>query len=163
MLTTSSSACSILQRSGRPDPNHGDCKKGFYFDRDDIALKGFAKFFKKSSDEEREHGQKFMTYQNNRGGRIVLQEVAKPNRNEWGTPLEAMKAALELEKTVNQSILILHEMASKHGDAHLCDFLESEFLTEQVEGIKELGDWVTKLKRAGDGIGVHILDKEIGQ
>eukprot|EP00094_Tigriopus_californicus_P003506 TCALIF_03372-PA protein Name:"Similar to Soma ferritin (Lymnaea stagnalis)" AED:0.34 eAED:0.34 QI:0/0/0/0.5/1/1/2/0/63 len=62
-----------------------------------------------------------------------------------------------------QSLLNLHEMASKHGDAHLCDFLESEFLTEQVEGIKELGDWVSKLKRAGDGIGVHILDKEIGE
>eukprot|EP00916_Digyalum_oweni_P024476 GHVL01040452.1.p1 GENE.GHVL01040452.1~~GHVL01040452.1.p1 ORF type:complete len:102 (+),score=7.90 GHVL01040452.1:126-431(+) len=47
----------------------------FYFDRDDVALPGFSKFFRKSSDEEREHGEKLMTFQNQRGGRIVLQDI----------------------------------------------------------------------------------------
>lgn len=46
-----------------------------YFDRDDVALKGFSKFFKESSDEEREHAEKLMKYQNKRGGRIVLQPI----------------------------------------------------------------------------------------
>merc|ERR1712198_672700 len=36
-----------------------------YFNRDDQALHGFAKFFQKSSDEEREHGMKLMEYQQN--------------------------------------------------------------------------------------------------
>ena len=31
----------------------------------------------------------------------------------------------------------------------------------QVEAIKHLGDLVTKMKRAGDGLGVHIIDKEL--
>ena len=83
-----------------------------------------------------------MKYQNSRGGRIVLQDVAKPNRNEWGSALEAVEAALQLEKTVNQSILDLHGVASKHDDSHLCDFLETHFVGEQVEAIKELGDLV---------------------
>ena len=52
-------------------------------------------------------------------------------------------------------------MSSDLGDAHLCDFLESEYLTEQVDGIKEIGDLVTKMKRAGDGLGLHVIDKEI--
>jgi len=43
-----------------------------------------------------------MRYQNKRGGRIVLQPIAKPTRDEWSSPLEAITAALELEKTVNQ-------------------------------------------------------------
>ena len=43
----------------------------YYFHRDDQALHGFAKFFKKSSDEEREHAEKLMEYQNMRGGTIV--------------------------------------------------------------------------------------------
>ncbi|EMS58936.1 Ferritin-1, chloroplastic [Triticum urartu] len=34
-----------------------------YFDRDNVALKGFAKFFKESSDEEREHAEMLMEYQ----------------------------------------------------------------------------------------------------
>ena len=37
--------------------------QSFYFSRDDVAFPGFAKYFKKNSDEEREHAQKFMEYQ----------------------------------------------------------------------------------------------------
>merc|ERR1712034_169319 len=133
-----------------------------YFNRDDQALSGFASFFQKNSNEEREHGMKLMTYQAKRGGRVVFQDIAKPSSMEWGTPLEAMEAALELEKTVNQSLLDLHKASDNKGDAHLCDFLEAEYLGEQVEGIKELGDLITKIKRAGDGLGLHIMDKEIG-
>ncbi len=78
---------------------------------------------------------KFMKYQNERGGKIVLQDVAKPNKNEWTSALEAVEAALQLEKTVNQSLLSLHNVASDNNDAHLCDFLESNFLNEQVRSI----------------------------
>merc|ERR1711936_386334 len=80
-----------------------------YFNRDDQALPGFSSFFQKSSDEERAHGMKLMEYQAKRGGRVVFQDIAKPSSMEWGTPLEAMEAALELEKTVNQSLLDLHK------------------------------------------------------
>jgi len=135
----------------------------YYFDRDDVAFPGLYKFFKKSSDEEREHAEKFMKYQNSRGGRIVLQAVAKPSNDEWSSPLAAMQAALELEKTVNQTLLDMHVTASNNGDAHLCDFLESEFLNEQVESIKELGNYVTQLKRAGQGLGEYLFDKELGE
>lgn len=75
--------------------------QAYYFDRDDIAYKGFSSFFKKNSDEERDHGEKFIKYQNRRGGKVVFQDIAKPTTMEWGTPLEAMEAALELEKTVS--------------------------------------------------------------
>jgi ferritin heavy chain len=73
-----------------------------YFSRDDVALHGFAKFFEHSSKEEREHAQKLITYQNKRGGRVVLNPIDKPAKDEWGTGLDALMAALELEKTVNQ-------------------------------------------------------------
>merc|ERR1719334_2934758 len=134
----------------------------FYFSRDDVAYPGFSKYFGKNSDEEREHAQKFMDYQNDRGFRIVLKNIEKPSKDEWGSPLEAIEAALELEKTVNQSILDMHGVASAREDPHLCDFLETHFLTEQVEAIKELSDWATKLKGVGAGLGEHIIDGEIG-
>ncbi|XP_075939208.1 ferritin, spleen middle subunit-like [Anarhichas minor] len=70
----------------------------FYFSRDDVALEGFAHFFKENSDEEREHAQKLLAFQNNRGGRIFLQDLKKPERDEWGSGLEAMQCALQLEK-----------------------------------------------------------------
>ena len=57
-----------------------------------------------------------MKFQVQRGGRIVLNDVKKPAKDEWGTGLDAMQAALELEKTVNQALLDLHKVADANGD-----------------------------------------------
>jgi len=132
----------------------------YYFDRDDVDLKGIHKFFVKNSDEEREHAQKLMKFQNERGGRIVLQDIKAPEKSEWGCALDAMNAALALEKHVNQSLLDLHTTANKHNDAQMADFLEANYLTEQTEAIKELGGYVTNLKRVGTGLGEYMFDKE---
>lgn len=75
--------------------------QAFYFERDDVALLGLHNYFKKASDEEREHAMKFMNYQNKRGGKIALSAIAAP-KNEWGTAQDAMIAALDLEKEVNE-------------------------------------------------------------
>merc|ERR1711999_38172 len=132
-----------------------------YFARDDIALMGFSKRFRDASNEEKEHAESLIDYQNMRGGRVVFREIAKPTCDEWGTALEAIEASLELEKTVNESLLNIHKMADSHGDAQMTDFLEGTYLKEQVEAIKEVADLVTKMKRAGDGLGLHIIDKEL--
>jgi len=119
----------------------------FYFSRDDVALPGFSRFFKENSEEEREHADKLLSFQNKRGGRIFLQDIQKPGRDEWGSGLEAMQGALDLEMKVNQALLDLHKLATEHGDPHLCDFLETHYLNEQVEAIKKLGDYITNLTR----------------
>jgi len=133
----------------------------YYFDRDDVAFPGLHKFFKKSSDEEREHAEKIMKYQNDRGGRIILQPISKPSNDEWNSPLEAITAALELEKTVNTNLLKIHGVAGANNDPQLCDFLETHFLEEQVKSIKELSDYVVQLKRCGTGLGEYIWDREL--
>ncbi|XP_026203493.1 ferritin, middle subunit-like [Anabas testudineus] len=135
---------------------------GFYFSRDDVALPGFAHFFKHESHEEREHAEKLLSFQNKRGGRIFLQDVKKPDRNEWGSGLEAMQCALQLEKNVNQALLDLHKLATQHQDPHLCDFLESHYLNEQVEMIKKLGDYITNLTKMDadkDKMAEYLFDK----
>ncbi|XP_076451123.1 soma ferritin-like [Babylonia areolata] len=132
----------------------------FHFDRDDVAQKGFHEFFKKQSDEEREHAEKLMEYQNMRGGRILLQDVKKPDHDEWGSGLEAMTAALQLEKSINQSLIDLHHLAGSHNDSQMGDFVEDNFLKEQVESIKKISDYITNLKRVGSGLGEFLFDKE---
>lgn len=133
----------------------------WYFDRDDVAMKGLHKYFRENADEENEHAEKLMKYQNTRGGRVVLQKVDKPDKDTWGTPLDAMQAALELEKTVNQSLLDLHKLSASHDDAHLCDYLEREFLDDQVESIKKISEYITNLKRVGNGLGEFLFDKHL--
>ncbi|XP_041033509.1 ferritin, heavy subunit-like [Carcharodon carcharias] len=133
-----------------------------YFDRDDVALRHFAEFFKEQSREEWEHAEKLMKFQNKRGGRIILEDVKKPEQDEWGNGLEAMQRALQMEKNVNQSLLDLHKLSSGNTDSHLCNFLETHFLDEQVKMIKKLGDHITNLRRLGapeNGMGEYLFDK----
>nr|KAF6437634.1 hypothetical protein HJG59_005349 [Molossus molossus] len=136
--------------------------QSYYFDRDDVALKNFAKYFLHQSHEEREHAEKLMKLQNQRGGRIFLQDIKKPDRDDWENGLNAMECALHLEKNVNQSLLDLHKLATDKNDPHLCDFLETHYLNEQVKSIKELGDHVTNLRRMGApeaGMAEYLFDK----
>ncbi|KAL2317094.1 hypothetical protein Fmac_030970 [Flemingia macrophylla] len=134
-----------------------------YFDRDNIALRGLAKFFKESSEEEREHAEKLMEYQNKRGGKVKLQSIVMPlsefDHPEKGDALYAMELALSLEKLTNEKLLNLHRVANKNGDVQLADFVESEFLGEQVEAIKRISEYVAQLRRVGQGHGVWHFDQ----
>ncbi|VAH92610.1 unnamed protein product [Triticum turgidum subsp. durum] len=106
-----------------------------YFDRDNVALKGFAKFFRESSDEEREHAEMLMEYQNRRGGRVRLQSI------------------------VNEKLHNLHSVATRCNDPQLSDFVESQFLQEQVVAVKKISEYVTQLRRIGKGHGVWHFDR----
>nr|CAH05075.1 ferritin [Erigeron canadensis] len=138
-----------------------------YFDRDNVALKGLAKFFKESSEEEREHAEKFMEYQNKRGGKVKLQSILMPlsefDHAEKGDALYAMELALSLEKLTNEKLLHVHAVATKNNDVQLADFVESEFLGEQVEAIKRISEYVAQLRRVGKGHGVWHFDQMLLQ
>lgn len=45
----------------------------------------------------------------------------------------------------------MHKVADGQGDPQMCDFIEAEYLGEQVEAIKKLADMVTQLNRVGEG------------
>ncbi|XP_020581861.1 ferritin-2, chloroplastic-like [Phalaenopsis equestris] len=134
-----------------------------YFDRDDVALVGMAKFFKESSEEEREHAEKLMKYQNKRGGRVKLQSILMPlsefKNEEKGDALHAMELALSLERLVNEKLLYLHSVATRCNDPNTTQFIEGEFLEEQVEAIKKISEYVAQLRRVGKGHGVWHFDQ----
>lgn len=135
--------------------------QSFHFDRDDVALPGLHQYFKDASDEERGHAMMFMKYMNKRGGQVILQDIKAPELPFDMTALDAFQKALDFEKQVNETILEMHAAAAASNDPHFVDFLESNFLTEQVESIKEIGDYVTQLNRVGEGLGVYMFDKDL--
>uniref|UniRef100_A0A2K6DLS7 Ferritin n=1 Tax=Macaca nemestrina TaxID=9545 RepID=A0A2K6DLS7_MACNE len=106
---------------------------GFYFNHDDVALEGLSHFFREL--------ERLLKMQNQCGGRALFQDIKKPAEDEWGKTLDAMKAAMALEKKLNQAL------GSAHTDPHLCDFLETHFLDEKVKLIKKMGDHLTNLHR----------------
>jgi len=132
-----------------------------YFDRADVALPGFKEWASNQSEEEREHAEKFIEYINLRGGRYVPLDIPEPVTTEFSSALGAMEEALKMEINVNHSLLDIHKVASDAADAQLCDFLESEFLEEQVESISEIAHTMRKLTRAGPGLGEYEVDKDL--
>jgi len=133
-----------------------------YFSRDDVAMRGFAKFFLKASEEETEHGRKLMEYLTKRGGNVILMDITRPTKGEWTSGLQAMKETLEMEHFVNNKLMDIHWLAQQVNDPHLQDFLEGEFLTEQVDAIKQISDYVTILQRMRDTpLGEFMFDQQL--
>jgi ferritin heavy chain len=132
---------------------------GIYFQRHDVALPGFAKFFMDSAKEEKGHARRFERYINKRGGSVVLQDIPKPSADSWGTGLRAIRIALDMEKSLNEVLLKLHQLAIKHKDPSVERFVK-KFICEQVVMIKKLGDHETNLKRVGEKLGVYMFDKK---
>ncbi|KAM5291054.1 ferritin heavy chain-like [Glossophaga mutica] len=134
----------------------------FCFDREDVALKHFSQLFLQRSNKEKEHAEKLVGLQKQRGGRIRLRDISSPPWDEWESGLRARDCALHAAKKVNQSLLSLHQLATEKGDVHLCDFLESHHLHQQGMFIKVLGDQVVKLRKMGapeSGLAEYLFEK----
>jgi ferritin heavy chain len=136
-----------------------------FFDRDNVGLPGLAKYFKDGSDEERDHAQLLVTFQNIRGGRVKLSGIVSPemeyNHPEKGDALHAMELALSLEKLNFSKLRLLHDIACKHNDAHMADFIEGELLQDQARAVKENAVYVSMLRRLGKGHGTWHFDRYI--
>lgn len=73
-----------------------------------------------------------------------------------------MEITLQMEKDVNASLLNLHKIAEENNDPNMTDFIEGEFLSEQVEAIKDVADMCTNLARVGhDGLGLYLFDQNL--
>ena len=87
-----------------------------------------------------------MEYQVKRGGKVVFQDIAKPTTMEWGTPLEALVAVLDLQKKMTDSLLELQAKAMAKADFHLVTFVQEKFLNYHVSNQeKTSGPGITPL------------------
>ena len=136
-----------------------------HFAADAVSLPGLAAHFLKESDEERVHSMKFMEYQTLRGGSVELQSIMMPKiefpDSPRGDALYAMELSLALEKMNYEKLLEVHAAGEAAGDSQLMDFVESDFLEDQLNSIKEISDWVTQLRRVGDGQGEFLFDQSL--
>lgn len=73
-------------------------------------------------------------FQNDRGGRVQFANIAAPEVQEWASPKAAMEYALQYERMINGQLLKLHELADKHHDYYMTDFLEGMFWWFSGEG-----------------------------
>ena len=122
---------------------------------DDATQSGFNDFLLIQSDICVSLAHMLMEYQRDCGGQIELRDIKKPERDTWGTMLEACEAALELAKNIEDSLLALRRVARKNDDRHMIGFISDNLLIKQAESVCELSSFLTKLKKAGEGYGVN--------
>ena len=126
-----------------------------------LNLMGFAAWMRAQTQEEMFHGMKMFDQVNERGGRVTLDAIEKPE-TEWGSPLEAFDAALTHEQYVTGRINSLVDLARKESDHASVIFLQW-FVMEQVEEESSVGAVVQQLRLIGDSANALLmLDRELG-
>jgi ferritin len=127
-----------------------------------VNLKGAANWMRVQAMEELTHAGKFFDFIHERGGRVLLKEVAAPPK-EWASPLAAFEEALAHEQKVTARINDLVNLVLEEKD-HATHIFLQWFVSEQVEEEASVGDVVGDLKLVGDHPGrLFMIDRELGQ
>ncbi|WP_028577085.1 ferritin [Desulfomicrobium escambiense] len=126
----------------------------------DKNLSGFANWMTVQNQEESFHAMKFFRYVAERGGRVTLGAIDKP-QFEWESPLAAMEAAQQHEAYITGRINDLMNLAIKEKDHASANFL-NWFVAEQVEEEDSVNEVVQKLRMVGsNGGGLFMMDRDM--
>ena len=136
-----------------------------YFSKDSVGLPKLAEYFKVNSIEERDHAHKFMEYQNMRGGDVKLTTIPEVSLGYMVCTTEndiisSFRKALDMEQRVYDSLLNLHKIGDECNDPQFCDFIEGEYLVEQVDALYFIKKTIAQLERIGEnGHGLWEFDR----
>ncbi len=126
----------------------------------DMNLPGFVNWFDVQVQEENAHAMGMYDYVVERGGRVILEAIEKPEST-WENPLELFKAVLKHEEFVTSRINALMDVAEETKDRAALIFL-NWYLKEQVEEEANVSGVIAQLELIGeDKSGLFALDKEL--
>jgi len=126
-----------------------------------IGLDGIAHWFRLQSEEEYTHAMKIYEYINERGGKVILEEIKKPEQN-FKSVKQLFELALEHEEFVTDSINKLVDLATKEKDHATISFL-NWFVDEQVEEESSVNNILDKFQYIDENrTGLFLLDRELG-
>lgn len=131
-----------------------------YFEEENLS--GFATWMRKQAKEEVEHAMRIYDYVHERGGKVELEAIKKPEQS-WKSPLAAFQGAYEHEKKVTKMIDDLVDMANKLKDKATVVML-NWFVEEQVEEEDQTLAIVERLKMVKDSKqGLLMMDAKLGE
>ncbi len=126
------------------------------------GLPGFAVWMRCQAQEELFHATKMFDYVNERGGKVALAAIAKPD-SKWDSPLAVLEQVAKHEEHVTRLINDLVNCALDERD-HASNIFLQWYVTEQVEEEASVGEVLSKLKMVGkDSAGMFAMDLEMGK
>ncbi len=127
-----------------------------------VSLSGFASWMRVQVQEELLHAMKLYDFIISRGGRALLEAVAKPDAD-WKSPLAAFEQVLRHEEGITAKINELMDIAAAEQD-HATKIFLQWFVSEQVEEESAVSEILSKLRLIGkDSSGLFLLDAELGK
>ncbi len=125
-----------------------------------MNLPGFENFFVVQAQEEHFHTMKFYNYLNERGGRVILDKIEKP-QVDFESAEEIFDLAYKHEQFVTKSINELMDLAIKEND-HATRSMLNWYVDEQVEEENSMDSILGQLRIiGGKGHGMLMLDREL--
>ncbi|XP_032155189.1 ferritin, heavy subunit-like [Sapajus apella] len=97
---------------------------------EDTGIPPFAKFFSEQAEMKREHAKRFLRYLRKRESMICLPVIKRPDIDNWGSGLQALKCAVQLENILTDVLQDLKTTASKDEETELVNIV-MEFLHKQ--------------------------------
>lgn len=127
-----------------------------------IPMKGFAKWLRIQSEEEKAHGMKFFDYIIEAGGTVKLARIDAP-KAEWKSVGEIFEQVYDHEKKVTGMITSIMDLAVKEKDYATQNFL-GWFIKEQVEEEANASEILAQIRMLKDVVGhMFWLDHELGK
>jgi ferritin len=127
----------------------------------DISLDGMAHWMRCQAHEEMNHAMKFFDHILDRGGKVVLQDLAQL-KTEWTSPAEAFQDAYNHEQFISGKINELTSIAREEKE-YASEPLLSWFLDEQVEEEATSSKISAELEMIGnDKSALLMIDRELG-
>ena len=124
------------------------------------GLNGFANWYKIQAQEERDHAVLFMDYLQQNGEEVVLEAIAKPDK-EFKSFIDPLKEGAAHERFVTGLIHNIYAAAYDDKDFRTMQFLDW-FVKEQAEEEDTADDMVKKYELFGsDSKGIYMLDSEL--
>lgn len=126
---------------------------------EELGMPGVAHWLFTQYQEETAHAQIFYKYLVRVGAKVTLAAIEQPP-SKFGSAREIFDAVLVHEQKVTAMIHALVLLARKH-----CDFAAENmlrwFVDEQVEEEEGVNEILARLKLAGDGHGIFMIDREL--
>lgn len=156
-----SSIKSALEKQGTHELLAANAYTALHFWCADNDYNGFAEFFKKQADEEREHAEKFFDHVLDRGALPLIGAIAAP-KAEFDSLVEVAETALALEVSNTKGIVECFELAQSEKDYASFNMLQW-FIDEQVEEESWASTMVTLTRRAQCSGALLYLDRHINK
>jgi len=126
------------------------------------GLNGFEHWMKCQVQEEMDHAIRFFDYINERGGKVIMECIDKPDC-EWNSPDHVFEAVCAHEAHVTDLINNVMNVAVEEKDFAGQAFLQW-FIVEQVEEEATVGDVHNQLKLIGETQNnLFMLDRELAK